>query len=89
MPKNAAPLKKGAPRHAFFERMTRMSISPARWLLALACLALLMCGVRTESAFAAKKKPAKSWPGKKKHPHKKHAPAAGPAKSGGAAPPYY
>lgn len=59
-----------------------MRISPARLLLALACLALLLCGVRTESAWAAKKKPAKSWPSKKKHPHhKKSTPASG----GGAA----
>jgi hypothetical protein len=68
--------------------MTVMSISPARWFLALlCCLALLTSGAGGSSAWAAKKKPSKSWPGKKKHPHKKHAPAAGAAaKSGGAAP---
>jgi hypothetical protein len=47
-----------------------------------------MSGAGGGSAWAAKKKPAKSWPGKKKHGHKKHAPASGggAAKSGGAAP---
>ena len=65
-----------------------MSISPARWFVALACLALLMSGAPTGDAWAAtKKKPAKSWPSKKKHPQKKHAPAAGAAKGGGAATP--
>src|SRR3954447_16108966 len=67
--------------------MGPMRISPARWLVALACLALLLCGARTESAWAAKKKPAKSWPSKKKHPaHKRSAPASSGAKPAGAAP---
>jgi hypothetical protein len=67
-----------------------MSNTPVRWLVALCCLAVLLCGARTESAWAAKKKPAKSWPNKKKKkggPAKKHTPAAGAAKSGGGAPP--
>jgi hypothetical protein len=61
-----------------------MSISPARWLAVFSCLALLTSSVGGSDAWAAKKKPAKSWPGKKKKgSHKKHAPASGPAKSGG------
>jgi hypothetical protein len=69
--------------------MALMSNTPVRWLVALCCFAMLLCGAQTESAWAAKKKPAKSWPSKKKKkgPAKKHAPAAGPAKSGGGAPP--
>jgi hypothetical protein len=63
-----------------------MGISRARWFVFLACLALVLTGVRTESAWAASKKKHSSKSSKKKKPSHRATPTSGSAKPTGSAP---